>query len=145
MMNDERKTRPGDVVNRFAEPHHSSFRIHHSALNKRRLDHDFGGLFARDDGVRVQRREAAAELDEFGVQFEQVSRAHGAAKADLLHAREGGALARGEHDATYRFERQGTAVDFPAWDVQGRIIWGMTYRLLTDLVGLIQAGPSTPA
>jgi 8-oxo-dGTP pyrophosphatase MutT (NUDIX family) len=56
-----------------------------------------------------------------------------------------GALARGEHDATYRFERQGSALIFPAWNVEGRVIWGMTYRLLLDLLGRIQAAPSTPA
>lgn len=56
-----------------------------------------------------------------------------------------GALARGEHDATYRFERQGGELIFPAWNVEGRVVWGMTYRLLLDLLGRIEAGPSTPA
>ncbi len=55
-----------------------------------------------------------------------------------------GALARGEHDATYRFERQGNELIFPAWNVEGRVIWGMTYRLLLDLLGRISAGPPTP-
>jgi 8-oxo-dGTP pyrophosphatase MutT (NUDIX family) len=56
-----------------------------------------------------------------------------------------GALARGEHDATYRFERQGNELIFPAWNVEGRVIWGMTYRLLLDLLGRIAARRSTPA
>lgn len=56
-----------------------------------------------------------------------------------------GALASGRHDATYHFERQGRKLVFPAWNLGGRVVWGMTYRLLRDLLGRIGLSPSTPA
>ena len=40
----------------------------------------------------------------------------------------------GERTATFRFERAGQALDFPAWDIDGRLIWGLTYRVLDEFL-----------
>jgi 8-oxo-dGTP pyrophosphatase MutT (NUDIX family) len=41
-------------------------------------------------------------------------------------------LQRGERRATHTFERAGRDLEFPAWDVDGRIVWGLTYRVLDE-------------
>jgi 8-oxo-dGTP pyrophosphatase MutT (NUDIX family) len=33
----------------------------------------------------------------------------------------------------YRFTRNGTALDFPGVNLNGQIVWGLTYRVLADL------------
>jgi len=33
----------------------------------------------------------------------------------------------------YRFTRNGTALDFPGVNLDGRIVWGLTYRVLAEL------------
>jgi 8-oxo-dGTP pyrophosphatase MutT (NUDIX family) len=43
--------------------------------------------------------------------------------------------ARSSHDV----ERQGQRHRLPAFDVEGRIVWGLTYRILEELLGLLQA------
>lgn len=43
-------------------------------------------------------------------------------------------LARGELDTTVRYDIEGGAsFDLPGWDVGGRIVWGLTYRMLKAL------------
>jgi len=42
-------------------------------------------------------------------------------------------LARGEVDTKFRYEHEGKAMHFPAFDVRGRIVWGLTYRMLRVL------------
>lgn len=37
---------------------------------------------------------------------------------------------RGERDTTYAYEHEGRAYRFPGYDVEGRIVWGLTYRML---------------
>jgi hypothetical protein len=44
------------------------------------------------------------------------------------------AIARGELSTTMPYELDGTRYDLPAWDVQGRIVWGLTYRMLETLL-----------
>ncbi|MBX3250923.1 MAG: CoA pyrophosphatase [Myxococcales bacterium] len=45
-------------------------------------------------------------------------------------------LVRGERDAHYLHEHPGGKVRFPAYDVEGRIVWGLTYRMLQILFSL---------
>jgi 8-oxo-dGTP pyrophosphatase MutT (NUDIX family) len=42
-------------------------------------------------------------------------------------------LARGEGARTLRYEHDGVALDLPCWDVQGRVVWGLTHRMLSSL------------
>jgi 8-oxo-dGTP pyrophosphatase MutT (NUDIX family) len=41
-------------------------------------------------------------------------------------------LQRGERRTTFRFSRAGQAREFPAWDIDGHIVWGLTYRVLEE-------------
>ena len=42
-------------------------------------------------------------------------------------------LLRGERDTTFPYEHEGRRLTFPAYDVEGRIVWGLTHRMLTAL------------
>ena len=42
-------------------------------------------------------------------------------------------LASGETATTVRYRMEGTDLDLPGWDVGGRIVWGLTYRMLQTL------------
>lgn len=46
-------------------------------------------------------------------------------------------LMQGERDAEYPYEHEGRSMRFPAYDVDGRIVWGLTYRMLRSLFGLL--------
>jgi 8-oxo-dGTP pyrophosphatase MutT (NUDIX family) len=50
-------------------------------------------------------------------------------------------LAAGRHDTEYPFDVRGTLHRFPAYDVEGRIVWGLTYRMLRVLLDLWQPTP----
>jgi hypothetical protein len=39
-------------------------------------------------------------------------------------------LARGERATDFAFR----GLSFPAWNVSGKIVWGLTYRVLADLL-----------
>jgi 8-oxo-dGTP pyrophosphatase MutT (NUDIX family) len=41
-------------------------------------------------------------------------------------------LQRGERRTTFSFSRAGQQRQFPAWDVDGHIVWGLTYRVLDE-------------
>jgi 8-oxo-dGTP pyrophosphatase MutT (NUDIX family) len=41
-------------------------------------------------------------------------------------------LQRGERQTTFSFSRAGQHWQFPAWDVDGHIVWGLTYRVLDE-------------
>jgi 8-oxo-dGTP pyrophosphatase MutT (NUDIX family) len=41
-------------------------------------------------------------------------------------------LQRGERRTTFKFVRAGRALEFPAWDIDGHIVWGLTYRVLDE-------------
>jgi 8-oxo-dGTP pyrophosphatase MutT (NUDIX family) len=43
------------------------------------------------------------------------------------------ALARGEVNATFTYRYEGKDVALPAYDVEGRIVWGLTHRMLGAL------------
>ncbi len=43
-------------------------------------------------------------------------------------------LQRGERQTTFHFERAGQGMDFPAWDIDGRVVWGLTYRVLDEFL-----------
>lgn len=40
-------------------------------------------------------------------------------------------LLRGERDTTHPYVHEGRQLTFPAFDVEGRIVWGLTHRMLT--------------
>ncbi|HEX7671993.1 MAG TPA: CoA pyrophosphatase [Polyangiaceae bacterium] len=43
------------------------------------------------------------------------------------------ALASGEHDTTYPYRYENRDLALPAYDVEGRIVWGLTHRMLGTL------------
>ncbi len=43
-------------------------------------------------------------------------------------------LAQGQNATVVRYELEGQALELPAWDVSGRVVWGLTYRMLGALV-----------
>jgi hypothetical protein len=52
-----------------------------------------------------------------------------------------GPIVQGERDALYRLERGGASLSFPAWQVGTALVWGLTYRLLSELLQRIHRGP----
>lgn len=43
---------------------------------------------------------------------------------------------RGELDDTYRHEQGGLVLKLPCWRFEGRVVWGMTHRVVTELIAL---------
>ena len=41
-------------------------------------------------------------------------------------------LLRGQWASTYRHTHGDRQYDFPAWDIDGRVVWGLTYRVLGE-------------
>jgi 8-oxo-dGTP pyrophosphatase MutT (NUDIX family) len=54
-----------------------------------------------------------------------------------------GPMARGELSTTYPYEWEGQRWEMPAYDVQGRIVWGLTYRMLAALFERIEQSVSS--
>jgi 8-oxo-dGTP pyrophosphatase MutT (NUDIX family) len=54
------------------------------------------------------------------------------------------ALARGELATTIPYHHEGQELKLPAWDVDGRIVWGMTYQMLQTLFALTHPGVYKP-
>ncbi len=48
---------------------------------------------------------------------------------------------RGELDTTYAYRKDTTTRHLPAWDFEGRVIWGLTYRMLGDVLRVAGALP----
>ena len=46
-------------------------------------------------------------------------------------------LYRGEADTVRPYPWQGTQIDFPAYDVDGRIVWGLTYQMLRSFFRIV--------
>jgi 8-oxo-dGTP pyrophosphatase MutT (NUDIX family) len=46
-------------------------------------------------------------------------------------------LARGEGAGTLPWDRDGVRFELPCWHVQGRVVWGLTYRMMHELFGAI--------
>jgi 8-oxo-dGTP pyrophosphatase MutT (NUDIX family) len=53
-----------------------------------------------------------------------------------------GDLHAGTGSTTIHWTRDGEDLVLPAWDVQGRIVWGLTYRMLGALLECIRASGS---
>jgi 8-oxo-dGTP pyrophosphatase MutT (NUDIX family) len=43
-----------------------------------------------------------------------------------------GPLLGGGRQATYTLSREGQSLEFPAWDIEGHLVWGLTYRVLDE-------------
>ncbi len=43
-------------------------------------------------------------------------------------------LTTSEYDSTKHYRYEGQDLELPAWDVQGRIVWGLTHRMLSALL-----------
>lgn len=46
-------------------------------------------------------------------------------------------LLRGERRTSVRIDYQGQAWDLPGWSVEGRTVWGLTYRMLSTVFRLL--------
>jgi 8-oxo-dGTP pyrophosphatase MutT (NUDIX family) len=46
-------------------------------------------------------------------------------------------LYRGEVDTTRPYRWHGTQIDFPAYDVDGRVVWGLTYQMLRSFFRIL--------
>ncbi|MEM7434837.1 MAG: CoA pyrophosphatase [Myxococcota bacterium] len=44
---------------------------------------------------------------------------------------------RGELDTVRPYDWQGTRIDFPAYDVHGRVVWGLTYQMLRSFFRIL--------
>ncbi len=55
-----------------------------------------------------------------------------------------GPIAQGERDSFYRLERGGTSLSFPAWQVGTQLVWGLTYRMLSEFLLRIRGRASAP-
>ncbi len=51
-----------------------------------------------------------------------------------------GPLMRGEADTTIAYPRDGATFHLPAFDVEGRIVWGLTYQMLQHLFSILRGG-----
>ncbi len=49
-------------------------------------------------------------------------------------------LLRGERRTTVRIAYQGQDWDLPGWTVEGRTVWGLTYRMLSTVFRLLPSG-----
>jgi 8-oxo-dGTP pyrophosphatase MutT (NUDIX family) len=52
-----------------------------------------------------------------------------------------GPMVRRECATTRRYVHEGIPIDLPAFDVEGRIVWGLTYHMLERLFALLQRAP----
>lgn len=43
-------------------------------------------------------------------------------------------LVRGERQTTVHIEYRGQPYDLPGWDLEGRVVWGLTYRMTSTLL-----------
>ncbi len=46
-------------------------------------------------------------------------------------------LYRGEVDTVRPYRWHGTSIDFPAYDVDGRVVWGLTYQMLRSFFRIL--------
>jgi len=44
---------------------------------------------------------------------------------------------RGEVDTVRPYQWHGTRIDFPAYDVEGRVVWGLTYQMLRSFFRIL--------
>jgi 8-oxo-dGTP pyrophosphatase MutT (NUDIX family) len=48
-------------------------------------------------------------------------------------------LVAGQQRTTFSFVRGGQSLKFPAWDIEGHLVWGLTYRVLDELFQRLNA------
>lgn len=53
-------------------------------------------------------------------------------------------LLAGQQRSSYVLERAGKRFDFPAWDIDGHLVWGLTYRVLDEFFRRFNAVSSAP-
>lgn len=46
-------------------------------------------------------------------------------------------MARGDNATVYGYRWEGRELQLPAYDVEGRVVWGLTYQMLQSLFGLL--------
>ena len=51
-------------------------------------------------------------------------------------------LAHGSFDSNLPYEHEGKTLTLPAWDVEGRIVWGLTHRILSTLFEVVRSDQS---
>ena len=51
--------------------------------------------------------------------------------------------ARGELTSTHRYRLGPIAKAFPCWRFEGQVVWGLTYRMLTDLLASVRGQPGS--
>ena len=49
-------------------------------------------------------------------------------------------MVRGEVHTSLEYELSGRVQQFPGYDVDGRVVWGMTYRMLGTLFSVLGVG-----
>jgi 8-oxo-dGTP pyrophosphatase MutT (NUDIX family) len=52
--------------------------------------------------------------------------------------------ARGALDGTHTWRLGPMPMSMPCWNFDGRVVWGLTYKMLGALLALVQAPPATP-
>jgi hypothetical protein len=50
-----------------------------------------------------------------------------------------GPLLAGDRRTTFDLVRDDHRLKFPAWDIAGHVVWGLTYRVLDELFGRLNA------
>lgn len=50
------------------------------------------------------------------------------------------AAASGVLDASYLYDPDGANMELPCWRFEGEVIWGLTFKMLQSLLGLVQGG-----
>src|SRR5262249_32474233 len=53
--------------------------------------------------------------------------------------------ARGALDRTYRWQLRPPAMSLPCWNFDGRVVWGLTYKMLDSLLTLLREAPAPQA
>jgi hypothetical protein len=52
-----------------------------------------------------------------------------------------GPLASGQRDTTYSYDFEGRKIALPGYDVSGRVVWGLTHRMLGALFEALDGDP----
>jgi len=55
-----------------------------------------------------------------------------------------GPLYRDERAMTYRYPLGESVLEMPAWDIEGRVVWGLTYRIVKELFRVVMTAPAQP-
>ena len=76
----------------------------------------------------------------FAVDNEPVLVPHAAEVEEVVWAQLS-ALAAGSLDTTYGYQLGGQTLELPGYDVGGRVVWGMTHRMLAALLAALDGRP----